>query len=279
MFGYVTANQPELSTAEFQRYHACYCGLCRELGRHYGRLSRVMLSYDMVFLIMLLSSLYEPAETPGTARCIIHPVQRHEYWNSRLTTYAADMTVLLMYYSCLDAWQDDRNAASWCAAQWLRKNIKKIEGQYPRQYAAVEANLARLNQLEKSGLPDIDAAAGSFGAIIGELAVYQEDHWSARLRRLGAALGGFVYVMDAYEDVTRDTARQHYNVLTKLHGAPDFRQQVHSMLTLFIGECAAEFEELPLVQDAGIMRNILYSGVWGRFEKTRKPGAVKEQAV
>jgi hypothetical protein len=154
-----------------------------------------------------------------------------------------------------------------------------MESQYPRQYAAVEANLARLNQMEQNGASDIDAAAGSFGAIIGELAVYQEDHWSARLRRLGAALGGFVYIMDAYEDVARDIARHRYNVLAELHGAPDFQQQAHSMLTLLIGECAAEFEGLPLVQDAGIMRNILYSGVWGRFEKTRKPGTAKEQAA
>ena len=37
------------------------------------------------------------------------------------------------------------------------------------------------------------------------------------------------------------------------------------MLTLLIGEAAIAFETLPLVQDADILRNILYSGVWTRF--------------
>ena len=31
------------------------------------------------------------------------------------------------------------------------------------------------------------------------------------------------------------------------------------------GDAAAEFERLPIVQDAALLRNILYSGIWTRF--------------
>ena len=34
---------------------------------------------------------------------------------------------------------------------------------------------------------------------------------------------------------------------------------------MLIAEAAAEFEKLPLVEDAALLRNILYSGVWTRF--------------
>ena len=32
------------------------------------------------------------------------------------------------------------------------------------------------------------------------------------------------------------------------------------------GDAAEAFERLPIVQDAAILQNILYSGVWTRFE-------------
>ena len=51
-------------------------------------------------------------------------------------------------------------------------------------------------------------------------------------------------------------------------------EELHSMLTMLIGECAAVFELLPIVQDADIMRNIIYSGVWTRYnaEMARRHG-------
>ncbi len=39
---------------------------------------------------------------------------------------------------------------------------------------------------------------------------------------------------------------------------------------MLIGECAAEFEKLPLLQDVEIMRSILYSGVWMQYERALK---------
>ena len=47
-------------------------------------------------------------------------------------------------------------------------------------------------------------------------------------------------------------------------------------------EAAAEFEKLPIVEDAALLRNILYSGVWSKFtaleakQKTRSKGDTKQ---
>ena len=78
MFGYVTASA-EMPEERRKRYRAYYCGLCRNLGRRYGAAGRMTLSYDAVFLYMLLSSLYEPEEQCGQERCLPHPMKEHEF--------------------------------------------------------------------------------------------------------------------------------------------------------------------------------------------------------
>ncbi|MDF2615785.1 MAG: hypothetical protein K0Q47_440, partial [Sedimentibacter sp.] len=60
MFGYVTINKMELKFKEYYSYRGYYCGLCKSLKTEYSNLSRFTLNYDMTFLILLLSSLYEP---------------------------------------------------------------------------------------------------------------------------------------------------------------------------------------------------------------------------
>ena len=63
LFGYIIVNKPEMKFKEFDLYHAYYCGLCRSLKKCYGMAGQISLSYDMTFLAMLLSGLYEPEET------------------------------------------------------------------------------------------------------------------------------------------------------------------------------------------------------------------------
>ena len=60
MFGYVITNCKALSQEQQQRFRALYCGMCHTLHVRYGNLGRFTLSYDMTFLAMVLSALYEP---------------------------------------------------------------------------------------------------------------------------------------------------------------------------------------------------------------------------
>ena len=65
MFGYLVAEPSLLTEEQFARYRACYCGLCRCIKERHGEAARFALTYDMTFLTLLLSSLYEPEETAG----------------------------------------------------------------------------------------------------------------------------------------------------------------------------------------------------------------------
>lgn len=50
-----------------------------------------------------------------------------------------------------------------------------------------------------------------------------------------------------------------------------FEDEVQQLLIMMLAEACREFEKLPIIIYGDILRNILYSGVWVRFEAiTRK---------
>ena len=45
---------------EYDVYRSYYCRLCQSLKERYGVLGQLSLNYDMTFILMLLTGLYEP---------------------------------------------------------------------------------------------------------------------------------------------------------------------------------------------------------------------------
>ena len=72
MFGYVVMNKPEIKFKDFDMYRSFYCGLCRELKERYGLSGQITLTYDMTFVILLLSGLYEPPHSNLSPICNQH---------------------------------------------------------------------------------------------------------------------------------------------------------------------------------------------------------------
>lgn len=281
MFGYVIANPDSLTPEQLDRYRSCYCGLCRTLKERHGSLSRFTLTYDMTFLILLLESMYEPEETDGMERCCVHPVREHHWRASEITDYAADMNIVLAYQNCLDDWRDEHRVIPRAEAALLRRQYERCREAYPEKCAYIEEKLGELSEIEKRGDNDPDAGAKVFGELMGELFVYHEADtvWSPRLRRFGKELGEFIYVMDAVLDLESDRAAGRYNPLA-VYADGKSEEELQSVLTMLIGECAEVFELLPVVRDADIMRNVLYSGVWTRYnvEVARRHGKKGEKA-
>ena len=159
MFGYVTANFSELTKEQARRYGSVYCGICRQIRLRASQTARLGLSYDMVFLAMLLMSLYEPEETGGNSVCPPHPIRPRPWVDSESIRYAADMNVALAYYNALDDWEDERKPSARLIASSLEKHCPGLSGMYPRQMAAIRDALARLSALEKENCPNPDAVS------------------------------------------------------------------------------------------------------------------------
>ena len=224
----------------------------------------------MVFLEVLLTSLYEYDSQSGTGRCVPHPTKTHTWLYNAASDYCADMSVALSYYNLMDNWEDDHSAPSLIMAKRLRKRYEAVSERYPRQCAAIHYCLTQLGKCERSNCQDIDQVSGHFGQLMAEVLDVRRDMWSADLQEMGMALGKFIYLMDAYEDLRKDRRRHRYNPLAALAQQPDYEQQVHDILVMLMAQCASAFERLPILQDASILRNIIYSGVWTRYTDLRQ---------
>ena len=277
MFGYVLINKPELKIKDFEMYRSYYCGLCHTLGERHGLKGRVTLTYDMTFLLMLLSDLYEAEERVTESRCLMHPVQKHKARQSEITEYCADMEVLLAYHKCLDDWNDDRKISKKALASGLSGPCKRITAQYSEKAAFIESKLKELTDLENAGEKSIDRTAKLFGEIMASVFVYKDDQWKNDLYKVGFYLGKYIYLLDAYEDIEEDMKNGSYNPFKTIYNNEDFENQVLNLLLMMIGECTDAFERLPVVENVEIMRNILYSGVWGKFGETKAKNQVKEK--
>lgn len=272
MYGYVVINKPELKFKEFDVYRSYYCGLCRSLGETYGAAGKISISYDMTFLIVLLTGLYEPEVACENRRCVLHPVQKHKERRSSITEYVADMNVLLTYYKCLDDWKDEHKLTKKVYADGIKKRIKRIEQMHPKKAAVIKEQLDRLAKLEKDEESNIDKVSECFALLMAEITAMKNDEWQETLKELGYNLGKFVYLLDAYDDLEDDIKKSRYNVLKYHIHEKDFDILMEGILNAVMAQCARSFEILPIIQDVEILRNIIYSGVWTRFEiaKNRK---------
>ena len=267
MFGYVMICEPELKVKDLKRYKAYYCGLCRSLKEDYGFMGQMTLTYDMTFAVILLSSLYETETKAEMHRCKVHPVKKQRMLRNEITSYAAAMNVLLAYYHMEDDWQDDRKVTSLMTKSMIHGKVRRIIEEYPRQSRAIRSALEELSSCEKEECTDIDRTAGCFGRLMEELFVYREDIWERNLRKMGFFLGKFIYIMDAYEDLPEDLKKGRYNPLRDMYGKDDYEGRMKQILCMMIAESTAEFERLPCLLDVDILRNILYDGVWNRYNK------------
>lgn len=271
MFGHVQANLADLTEEQKSRYKASYCGLCHTIGKRHGLIARLGLSYDLTFLSLLLSSLYEPEECHTHCRCAMHPCKKHCSVTNEVTEYAADMTVALTYYKCLDDWKDDRNLIWFLYAKCLEKRYEQVKKSWPRQCLAIEKELDALSRIEQGKSTNPDAAANSFGRLMEELFVMRQDEWEKSLRTLGYHLGKYIYFADAVLDYDKDCKRSSYNPLHYTEMKPE---EIRTALEGMLGYASNAFEFLPLIQDVSLLRNILYSGIWLKYnrdmEKRRK---------
>ena len=149
MFGYIYVNEQELKLKDYTAYRSFYCGLCRNLHQRYGRTAQMMLNYDLTFLAILLTGLYEPETKAEEYRCIPHPFQKHRMTENEAVAYAADMTVLLSYQKMQDDWKDEKSVPGFAVSMLLRKDYQKLMEQYPRQGRAIEENIRLLSEAEQ----------------------------------------------------------------------------------------------------------------------------------
>lgn len=268
MFGYININQKIMSDENRKAYQAYYCGLCRRLKSNCGAKGQMLLNYDMTFLVVLLTGLYELTNETSEITCALHPTKKRTVWMNEATDYAADMNVILAYHNLIDDWKDDKAYTKKAFVKILDKDYTRIMSKYPRQVEALERFMQKTEEVERNQETNMDAVSGLTGEMLGEVFCWKEDEWAEELRALGFYMGKFIYIMDAYEDYDSDLLKNEYNPLTYAmkESAGDMDTLCRLLLTSMMSECAKSFERLPILLHADILRNVLYSGVWSKYE-------------
>ncbi|MDO4320901.1 MAG: DUF5685 family protein [Lachnospiraceae bacterium] len=277
MFGYIYVNEQELKLREYTVYRSFYCGLCHNLKRRYGRIAQMMLNYDLTFLALLLTGLYEPETRLEEHRCIPHPVTKHRMADNDALDYAADMCVLLSYQKLRDDWEDEKKQTRRAAASVLQSAYQKVSAKYPRQAESVEKNIRLLHEAERLDRHDIDYVAGLTGHFLAEVFVWKKDEWQEELRQMGFFMGKFIYLMDALEDIDKDKKHGSYNLFSTYGDvwSPEREKEIQEILMDMMTAASRAFERLPILENAEIIRNILYSGVWCKYVAMKNPDKSK----
>lgn len=270
MFGYVIVNKPELKFREFDVYQSYYCGLCLTLKEKYGNVARISLNFDLNFISILLSGLYEPETVINESHCMIHPLKKQTKYFNEFVDYAAKMTVILAYFKCEDDWYDERKISKRAYKKLINHAYQEVKQEYFDKVTKIENCLKKINDCQERGAKNLDEIANYFGEVMGEICAYQDDEWHDELYDFGFYLGKFIYFIDAYEDIEEDLKKGTFNPLKELYQTEVFEDKCKDILELMISEASLAFERMPIIENAGIIRNILYGGVWTKYELVKQ---------
>ena len=267
MFGYVRINKMDLTFREYEHYKAYYCGLCKYLKRNHTELSRMTINYDITFLIVLLSSIYQPSAQVFHEKCIVDPVKKKKHIINEITEYAASMNILLAYYKLEDDVNDEGDIKSRLVRRAYRKSFKTAYDKYPQKADFIKACLGELRSLEEDQSTSIDQTSNCFARLLEEIFDYKYDEYRDRLRKVGFNIGKYIYIMDAYEDLDEDLEKGRYNPFTDYK---DDREALKLRVDKLIGMTLSRLEEaildLDIKVNKSIIDNIIYSGVYLRYK-------------
>lgn len=214
MFGYIKVNKPELKLRDWEDFSGYYCGLCRGL-KKYSEKSRLLLSYDVTFLYIVLSGLARTEQERLKKRCVMHPTKKRLMIAGDAADYCAAINIMLGVANLADKYSDDKNFAAMLSAAALKKDCKKAAHKYPESYSAIKQSVDELEVLERENCADIDRAADCFAAMLGQIfrlggaEIGVAD--TSPLFDLGYNIGRWIYLIDAFDDAKDDAKTGNYN--------------------------------------------------------------------
>ncbi len=271
LFGYVKAYKPELKVKDYEVYKGVYCSLCRQLGRDYGFMARMALSYDFAFLALLRMAQEEVCPGFDEGRCPFNPLAKCYYCQrdpGQALEISAACVVIMTYYKLHDNITDSsffKSLGSRLLLPFASRARKKACKKFPEIDAILREAIECQTRLEREGCPSLDRAADPTASALGKICAYgvQEPERAAHLSRLGYCVGRYVYICDAADDYEDDLKSGSYNVFL-LEGME--REQVSryagEVLNLTVAEAIRAYDALKLSGFRDILLNILYDGTY-----------------
>ncbi len=283
MFGYLQIHKDELKVKEYEAYKSAYCGLCRQLGRDYGVLARLILSYDCTFYAILLMSLKRSCSGFDDGRCRFNPLKKCKYARCEDDAYskAAAVSVISAYYKLVD----DINDGGFFKRLLCRiiKPVfhhwqKRAAAGYPQIENIVNQMMKSQNVLERGGEVNIDSAANPTAEMTASLLELEAKDDSERrvLREFGYHIGRWIYLIDAADDYEKDKKHGSFNpfIITGSYEA----DYVSSVLNQSLARAYDAYNLLDIIDFKPIIDNMLLYGFPKKQNSVlQKEGEIKDE--
>lgn len=259
MFGYVVPLTGEMKVRELNVYRAYYCGLCRALKSEYRKTA--VLNFDSVFLYLLADGLRGGAGEAEPVRCAVNPMKKRPAVVTPAARFAADINILMAYYSAEDHVRDGKPGMRLARA-FLKKAFSKAKARHESVVRVADETIAELIRLEREKSPNTDAAADSYARLLGTVMMDADILQSHILYDIGYSLGRWIYLIDAAEDWEEDLKRGDYNVYACKYGQPDVntREKIGRSLYYTLSQAGQALSRLELKQNRDLLENIVYLG-------------------
>ena len=277
MFGYVKPVVGEMLVREHEFYKATYCGICRAMKKHTGKLSNITLSYDSVFLALVRMLYIDDCDFGAeNRRCIAHPLKKRPMLkeNSAIE-YTARAFAVLTYHKTLDDLSDESGLKK-AAVRAVRPIASRADKKARLRSLSdvVGEGLAKITELERAGCESVDEPASLFGELLGEIFAFGLPERDRLVPyQCGYHLGKFIYAADAAEDYEKDLERKRYNPYVLYYGGktltPENKSTIKCALLLECKKIESAVNLLPYGSRAtieNIINNIIYLGLVKRIE-------------
>lgn len=274
MFGYVKPHTPELKMLENSYYRASYCGLCRVMRDETGIISRMTLSYDITFLVLIRLALTGEKPEFARKRCFLHPTRKRLVMlKCRALEYSAHVGSLLARHKLSDDVEDERSfkkISSLLTRSLFSRAYKRARMGYEDLDDSIKELLEALRKLEKEKTRSADRPAALFGQIMANVTSHGIEDGEKRLiaSSIGMAVGRFIYLVDALDDIDEDRKKKSYNPFLLLFDGAELDEEkkldIKGAMMGVISKAVAAFDLIDLEgrRDLeGVIRNILSEGL------------------
>lgn len=267
MFGYIRTHRPELRVKEDEAYKGIYCSLCRELGKRYGLMSRMFLSFDSSFMALALMAISDKKIFFEKKRCPFNPAKKCNFCSESRSElqFAADISVLLLYHKTRDNIHDStlfKALLFRILLLFIVRSYKKAKKLCPEGAELVENYIEMQNAVEEKQSRSIDEAAEPTAILLKNLYSIGETDEDAKIVReqVGYHLGRWIYLIDAFDDIEKDRKSGNYNPF--LISNSDNYEKIKGDLLMTAGEVAKAYELLNIKCFNGILENVVYDGLY-----------------
>ena len=256
MFGYFRFNQNFASREMKIAYKNYYCGACFALEKHYGEISRFLLSYDVVLLAIMVNL----HKTPGRDQlpCFGKKSEKTQFSDEGWKKIAAS-NILLFNAEIDDDLNDDNSAKAKAAYFVFKSQIKKARNDFPMIAEVIDGGYSKMLELERSR-SDVLEICNSFSDLISKL-LSKSFNADEDVCAYGRAIAGWLYFIDQLDDYDDDAAKGKFNPLV-IEGISklDYINTKQSILSSYIETLMCEFDEIKrtLARD-GVEGKILFS--------------------